>query len=240
MRLSSKHTFSPSADEMGVIANFMAVQHLRTPRGRRMAVDAGQLAATMSFFNFLGKNDPDLARQVKNPFEELKFEMQKEWWPYAHAATLLDIDTIEELAGILLQHIWLVTENNSNRTYYTSDHPLALIPHVKHPFRTMAGIRSKGIQILYPLSPTHSLNLLEQTFWKKFERYHRQVLTQPPVKDNIDFDNSTQVIHSSRFIYSRDGDFKLAEEMCQECPEMRNPDHPEIATRLGTEMLPQR
>jgi hypothetical protein len=236
-RLSSKHAFSPTTEEMWTIAAFMVVQMLRTPRGRRLAVDSAVLAAQISFYNFLGKKNPELAARIGNPLEELHISLEKDRWAYAHVHQLLDIDLHEELAEILMSHIWIVTQNDSRWPYHTSDHPVIKVPHAQHPWKRMTGLRSPGIQLLYPLTPKFSLSLLEKTFWKQHLPHHRRLVGMPALKAHMDFDNSAQVSHAARFVYSRDGDFALAKDMCRETPELRNPDRPELASQRGDQLM---
>jgi hypothetical protein len=221
-RLSSDSVFSPSDEEREVMAFFLVIQFMRTPSGRKSAVEASLMAQQISFFNFLGEKAPDLARQIKDPFDALKFEMKKDREVYAQAQHLLDAELVTELAGILMGHIWLVAENTTRWTYYTSDHPVIRTPHVKHPVRSMSGLGSRGVQIIYPLTPVHSLYLFERTFWMTLSRFDGKVLNRPCLKENIEFDNSLHVCHSHRFIYSRDGDFALAKDMCRQHPELKD------------------
>lgn len=234
-RLVADRHFAPTSIEAHEMATFMAVQFLRTPRARRLAVDLHLMANKISFFNFLGEAHPELAQRIQNPLKEIGMTLDKEQWPYVHAMLLLNIDLIEELASTLQRHIWLVSAQSTTRTLFTSDNPIIKLPHAKHPVLKMSGLSSPGIQIVYPLSPKHTLNLFERTFWKRFERFDQQVLDVPMTDANVDFDNSIQVQHSARFIYSSDGDFGLAREMCSETPELRNPSLPELDSKLGNE-----
>jgi hypothetical protein len=233
-KLATSAGFSPTEEELGTMAEFLVVQQLRTPRGRREAVDIALIAGKMDFYNFLGQAHPEVAGKIKNPFKELPIELPKARWPHAHAMSLMDVGKIEMGAEILMGHIWVVTENLTRWANYTSDHPVARVPHVHHPFRAMSGVRSRGIQILFPLTPRFSLNLCERTFWRDLEGYDRRLLRQPMAKENVDYDNSVQVAHSARFIYSRDADFDLAKDMCAREPDLRNPDRPELESEMGS------
>ena len=235
-RLASQQQFTPSITEVHDMALFMVVQLLRTPRARQMAVDLHLMAKKISFYNYLGKTQTELAGRIQNPLKELEMTLDKERWPYVHAMFLLDIKRIEEMALTLQRHIWLVSVAPAKRALFTSDNPIIKLPHASHPVLKMSGFSSPGIQIVYPLSPNHSLNLFERTFWKEFERFDRKVFDIPLADANIDFDNSIQVQHSARFIYCREDNFSLAREMCNKTPELRNPHLPELDSRLGNEV----
>lgn len=237
-RLAAGEEFSPTREELAIMARFMAVQELRTPKSRKAAVEIASMAATVSFYNYLGEKRPDLAEKIGNPFEEIQFELPKESWTYTHAKTLIDIPLIEEIAAILLSHIWFVSENTTQWTHYTSDHPVIKFAHAKHPIRTMSGLRSRGIQIMYPLSPKHCLNLLERTFWKRYEPLDGKVFRQPLTRENVEFYNSSQVVQSARFIYCQQDAFDLVRDMCREDAELRNPDKPGLVSRCLSEIEP--
>ena len=237
-RLRTIREFSPIADELAIMSRFIAVQELRTPKSRKSTVEIASMAATVSFYNYLGEKRPDLAEKIGNPFEEIQFDIPKEQWAYTHARTLIDVPLIEEIAAILLGHIWFVSENNTEWTHYTSDHPVTKYPHAKHPIRSMSGFRSPGIQIMYPLSPKHCLNLFERTFWKQHEHLHGEVFNQPLTNENMEFYNSAQVIHSSRFIYCQQDAFDMARDMCLRDAELRNPNKHELVFNRLSEVKP--
>jgi hypothetical protein len=230
-RLENKRVFAPTEEEQHAMAVFMAVQSLRTPRARKEAEEAALLAAKISFFNYLGETHPEVARKLENPLEDLQLSLNEERRAAVHAMMLLDLQLIEELAVILCGHLWIVSENQTCNTFYTSDHPLVVVPHVKHPVRSMSGLRSPGVQVLLPLTPRHSLSLLERSYWQKLSEHDRKLIPFGLTKEHVDFENSHQVVESTRFVYSHDGDFSLAREMCRDHPRLRDPERPIMATR---------
>lgn len=233
-RLAVSNMFSPSQAEMEVMAQFIAVQELRTPNARQSAVAATELALKISFFNHLGEKEPELASKIGNPIEDLEIKLPKERWGYAHATSIMDVTLIEEMADILLKHIWVVANNTTRSSNYTSDHPIVRHSHAKHPVLKMRGLRSRGIQIVYPLSPRYSLHIVERTFWRQLEPLHGKLFPKPMNEDNVQFDNAAQVGESNRFVYCRDDDFNLARELCKSCPELRDPERPALVSEPGT------
>lgn len=223
--------FSPTESEQRIMATYLAVQYLRTPRGRQQAEELTLIAAKVSFFNYLGETAPELANKLQNPIEEIQLSLAKDRRAAAHATVLLDIPLIEGLATVLLGHIWIVIENNTESSYYTSDHPVVAVPHAGSPVRPKSGLASQGIQVIYPLTPRHSLSLLERNFWKDFAPSDRRVHKQRIIKAHVEFDNSVQVFKSTRFVYSKNGDFALAKDMCRENPELRNPQRAILQSR---------
>jgi len=230
-RLHGAGEFSPTDDDREVIANFMAAQYLRTPRARQECAEISVLAAKMSFFNYLGEKAPELVKQSENPFDDIPLTLAENRRPYAHAQTLLDVRLIEELATILLNHIWLAIENKTRLTFYTSDHPVVKHPHARHPVRTMCGFGSFGIEVVYPLTPHYSLSLMERRYWSGCAGAHRKLLKGSLVDENVKFYNSIQVVQSARFVYAAENDFNLARDLCRENPELKDPDRFKIVTR---------
>ena len=92
-----------------------------------------------------------------------------------------------------------------------------------------SGFISSGTE-LYPYG------IWSGTFWERHSECHRRLLQAPILKEHADFDNSAQVMHAARFIFSRDGNFDLAKDMCRQAPELRNQDHPELVSHRGDEI----
>jgi hypothetical protein len=53
-------------------------------------------------------------------------------------------------------------------------------------------------------------------------------------EEAVRFDNAAQVGESRRFVYCRDNDFGLARELCERCPELRDPERPALMSEPGT------
>lgn len=234
--LETEGNFELPDEQRHDIAVFLIVQYLRTPESRAITTDIAKMSAAVSFFNFLGEKDPDLAGKIDNPLNEFEFEVPDDMQVAIHIERILDTDLIEELATIILNHIWVVSENPTEKPLYTSDHPLVTHPHAKHPILKLSGLGSLGIQISYPLTPRYSLMLLERKFWGSLSKLDGKINPTVLIPDNIEFENSIQVAQSTRFIYCQEGDFTLAKSMCDNDPLLRDHHRVRLASQRGDEI----
>ncbi len=213
-------------EERVSFALFLAMQLLRTPSHRHFAIQMAEIIGNMDFQAYLEQRNPALA--AKNPKIRIKAGTEAS----IHAQSILDGAAVETYVGELLRHVWIVTPNRSSIPLLASDSPVTRCPHKRgFGIRSFSGIGSKGIQISFPLSPGYSLSLLERSYFKKLEKLDGRLSPYWLTNENVVHDNSLQVRHSSRFIFSpRKDDFDLAKEMGEENPELRNPARAQLQT----------
>lgn len=140
--------------------------------------------------------------------------------------------------------------NNCN--FYISDHPIILHNYFPRKHRGNLGIGLYGIEIYFPISPKYCLSFfcsrlaseIKQAVVNHKAKRNLGVEKQQDMSEaelivkcfenktpsqllpaNMDFNNSMQVICSTRFIYSANDDFLLAFDMLKT--------NPEIATQSG-------
>ena len=148
---------------------------------------------------------------------------------------LLDGSVIEEFSLILYRHIWIIQEAFKDQQFLTSDHPFVKTPHVKHPWRSMSGIRSLGIEILFPLSPKYILTLVERTHFGGLTPFDGKRLRMTS-SENMVYCNQFQIYQSNRFLFSQNGNFDFAEEILREEPIHGNIDRVRLATNHDEEL----
>lgn len=135
-----------------------------------------------------------------------------------HGNMLLDVEQIMELAEGFHNLIWILGINRTGIPFYTSDSPIGTVPHVNHPFMSMAGIRSEGVEVFFPLSPMHVLLMYEGSYHKNLISYERKYLSFTQ-KERIEYYNSVSIFESDRNIFSCNGDFNMVEKLRQGNPE---------------------
>jgi hypothetical protein len=187
---------------------FLALQHLRTPEHRKYII---QWAAALS--GNVGRSSEDFS---------------KEALPYITANSLLSDKMTVALTETFFNHIWIFQQNKTTIPFYTSDHPLALKPGLSGTWHSGSGVASRGIQIIYPISSSVVLHILEREHWKRFEAYEGGLSPVEYTEDHVKHDNSGQVAHSTRWVYCRDNDFDFADHMCNLYPESRDSDRQRI------------
>jgi len=139
---------------------------------------------------------------------------------------MLDTDILAALTATLQQHIWIVGVNETDLPFFTSDHPVVRIPHLKDAVLSLSGLRSPGIEIAFPLGPKYILMLCERTVHNAAVNLDRKRLSM--TRDNLTYYNSHQVRQSTRFVYSRTSSFDLRREMLLQDPRLSEIDRPRV------------
>lgn len=155
-----------------------------------------------------------------------------------------------EIAGNFINKELTLLRAPSKCFFYISDHPVTKHNHFPREHRGNLGIALYGIEIYFPISPKYCLSFIcsevaseiKQTVMNHKAATMLGVTKLQDISEaelmvkcfenktpnqmlpiNMDFNNSNQVISSTRFIYSASDDFSLALDMLKT--------HPEIATQ---------
>jgi hypothetical protein len=216
-KLESKSYFKIYDEQRNSLAVFLGLQLIRTPAHRAFALQMRAEIEKLGFKTYLQHEHPEVA--------DKDFEMtwDKKRESFLHAKNILNVESLKRIATTLYGHIWTVVENRSSRPLYTSDNPITKKAHETGSWRGNSGIASRGIQLMFPLSPRFSLNLLERDRWHKFEKFDSKVLPMPMNEEIVEHDNSGQVQDSTRFLYCSEDDFGLVRGMCSRFPELADP-----------------
>jgi hypothetical protein len=198
-------------------AFFLATQLVRTPSHRDFIMQWGAAMKKIELNAYLQAKLRNVSEQ------DVKITWDKEREPYLHAERILDTDALTRYARILGSHLWIVISNPTRHTLYTSDNPVSRKVHKSGGWRSYSGIASEGIQLIFPLSPRFSLSLLERTRWKNFAKFDGKLGSVGMVDENVEHDNSGQVLQSTRFVYCQEDDFSLARLVCADFPEVTDP-----------------
>ena len=206
---------------------FLALQMLRTPEARERFVQLTLALKKQEFLSWVRDRRSDF------PMDESMFDlvMDEDHQLRTHARAILDHDLRDRLAEIIYQHYWIVLENPFQMPFITSDHPACNHGTVAHPVRSMQGLASFGAEVLFPLSPTHLLLIVERQAFPQASRLdgRLEVLNSA---ENVVYYNHWQVHHSFRFLYSITDDFSLAQSMVEETPDLANPRNQRIGVRI--------
>lgn len=194
------------------LAFFIALQALRTRWLRNATI--GVLNQIKEVFSHLSrKHEQEQGIQLR-PDASLSALLSTDKEGTAkldQIASLKNPDTVRNTVGILLDHIWIVGINKTDRPFYTSDNPVVRWAHKSHPVKSHSGLRSEGIEIAFPLTPKCILALLERTFHTDLEAL--DCGSMPIDENGVGYYNGLQVLDSHRWIFSLSNDFTLAEEM---------------------------
>ena len=200
------------AEKIG-LALMMTIQMLRTKSFRE---EMGEMIAkTYQILAYkMQMNDEDAL-----PKEAFEVEANKDFVKLQHSAIFTDVENILDIAEALLNHIWVMRVNKTTTPFYTSDNPIIRIPHKREKFMSHSGLSSDGIEIAFPISPNLIVVLYER---KCFSQYHRDLKFEIITSDKeVDYYNYGQVVHSYRCVYSQKDNFKLAQMLCEQNPQIR-------------------
>lgn len=139
-----------------------------------------------------------------------------------HAA-FLDPQNVWDASRPLLDHIWIVGINHSERLLYTSDNPV-IGQNEFPPTKIIAagGLVAVGTEVQLPLTSRHVLCLFERTHFGEHRALNGQAIYL--TDEQIDRCNSFQSSSAERQVFCGVDDFDLARRYCAMVPECRNPD----------------
>ncbi len=110
------------------------------------------------------------------------------------------------------------------KEYVTSDHPVVMYNQLMEPFEfgSATGLASKGLQIFYPLSPTHLLFMFDRKAYTVQPRRQRRIeLTLGADVDEINALQAANALDNVYFASSRANIFRLVERATPSRPSSR-------------------
>ena len=119
----------------------------------------------------------------------------------------------EQASQIIRKHIYLIGINDTNKPFFTSDHPVVQYPHLG-----LNGINSPGIEIAFPINSKAILIMKEKSHFYKFAKLDGNFF--PLTLNDVDFYNQLQVYGSNRFVFCSEDRFDLVEEICKNNPDV--------------------
>jgi hypothetical protein len=193
------------ADALPVVAEFMAVQVMRTREVRT------QMQQMNKLLEHVLKDSPEAKAKYVLPDGGDNFVQ----------AMLLFGGASEETKEILCNHIWIGARNVSNRPLITSDNPIVRNPHITSELMSNTGLGSLGIEIFLPLNPQFGVILLEREYHASMG--HHEMLVVDMNEENVEFYNGHQVLQSDRQVFSNEDAFLGVRALLQRRPDVKNP-----------------
>lgn len=148
--------------------------------------------------------------------------------------SLLNNGQIQGMASILHRHIWVILEAFGDEEFITSDHPFVKRAHITGTWRSMSGIASEGIEILFPLSPKYIITLVDRNHFAKMESFDGKRMLLGYL-ENMLYYNQFQIKQSNRFIFSQNGNFDFVKTVIQEEPIHGNTDRKRVGSMYHNE-----
>ncbi len=153
-----------------------------------------------------------------------KQTLSSEDLPITHAQLMFDSEGMEELAKCFFTLKWLLIINRTKQPFLTSDSPIGTRAHVDHPFLSMAGLRSKGIEAFFPITPNLLLLMYDGNYHTHVKNMDRgmQIVSNCSIVQNYNF---RCIVGNSQYVISNTGDFSLIERIVEENPDALSPPH---------------
>ena len=150
--------------EKEYMALFIAIQIIRTKSFRATLGDTfAQFYQTLAYK--LQMNNENAL-----PKEAFEVEANEDFVKLQHSTMILDEEMAVEIAETLCNHIWVIYVNKTDYPFYTSDNPVATIPHKRDEYMSYGGLASEGVEIVFPISPKLLLAMYEkETYKDKFK-----------------------------------------------------------------------
>ncbi|MCE9529832.1 MAG: DUF4238 domain-containing protein [Planctomycetes bacterium] len=214
-----------TAGQLLELSPFVVIQWLRTKTNRDICFE---------MFKKWGQANVDDLLRVNFPEQvgKLNFTVDKKKLPIVHAYQIFDQEAVRRMANAWDRHIWVIGINETDRLFYSSDHPVVRRANCEDHVRKLYGADDPGIEFLYPLDSRHILLIMERTHFAEWKKHDNRTVKLKP--EQIRDYNGVQVRRSCQRIYCANDDFDLAREVCAAEPAIRNPDR----ARVFVESLP--
>lgn len=137
------------------LANFLALQWMRTQERRNSIRDVGKLVEETLEERFG-------IEWSMGDEEEIEREIAE-----THSAGMT-MEEVEEISDILMDKRWFVMKNLTNRPLWTSDHPLVSYNQQEFPeWASGKGLAVRAVQVFFPLTPDLMLQMADPAyFWR--------------------------------------------------------------------------
>ena len=129
------------------------------------------------------------------------------------------INAPTEFVPILMKMKWCLIVNKTKLPFWTSDHPITMHNPVDMGPWSGLGLKMKGIQLHFPLTPRLMLYFGDPESYKHFPS--RMEMDN---EENLIHENWLQVVWSRRHLFSIDDNFSLATEILQKNQDLKDPD----------------
>ena len=186
--------------------------YIRRQKGHAFRLSCNSIytnkASQESYYRFCRLFSPGIEDMGASDEVIGKYAISKNDSKNIQAQMLMDLKSLPDLAISFLSLTWILCINQTKKKLYTSDSPIGTHAHVDHPIMSMNGLKSKGVEVFFPISPECILVMFDGSY--HFQNAHlerRYVLLDNEAY--IDYYNSLCAMQSERCVFSSDGDFAL-------------------------------
>lgn len=153
-----------------------------------------------------------------------RYTVPKSQFPYIHGQMILDKERIENLLQTFFSLTWILQVNKTTYPFFTSDSPIGTEEHIHHPYMSMAGLQSRGVEVYFPFAPDLMLLMFDSEYHTEFRGHDRRIIELDNT-EVVKYCNSRCVLHSDNCVFSNTNDFSVIDEMIAKNPSVFNQPH---------------
>ena len=179
-------------------AQLLTIQYLRTKETRKRLDESSHCLTKV------------LEDMGVSEAERQKYELSSERTKITHLHMLTDLDSLVQIAASFYSLTWVLLINKTKTRFYTSDSPIMTIHHVQTPVFSGTGLRSKGVEVFFPISPECGLAMFDGEF-HGIKHLDRRVLVCS--ENDVRRYNWIEAVHAEEMIISKDDNWKTVKEI---------------------------
>jgi len=202
-----------SEKNLNYLSLYISLQMIRSKEFRNRIIEINERVPLLLMRKMaLQKKDYKQLDFLKNVKMKVK---NKNHEKLLHAQFLMNEEVAYKIAEMLRSKIWVIGYNTSEIDLITSDNPV-----VRYGKLGQHGLDSKGIEIMFPITPKLLICIRDpKYFWFDADMHkHFQKLT----KDEIEYYNSFQVLQSYRYVFGKKKEFQSVSDIVKRRPELKN------------------
>ena len=188
------------------LSELLALQLIRTKQYRVNIEESSQCIAQI--LKDMGIPDEEITRVTLSP----------EGAKRAQLRNILDIQDLERIAISFYSLTWILCINRTRKKFYTSDNPIAQIEHKHDLLFPNNGLRSPGVEVIFPIAPDlllimhdgqyHQVTHKDLTCWECF------------TENTINYYNEIITLNSETCTISQNGDWHVIGKMLKHKPDV--------------------
>ena len=202
-----------SEKNLDYLSLYISLQIIRSKEFRNYIIEMNErvpvlLAKKMA----LQKKDYEQLEFLENIKMKVK---NKNYEKLLHAQILMNEEVSYKVAEMLRSKIWVIGYNTSDVDLITSDNPVVRYGRLgKH------GLNSKGIEIMFPITPKLIICIRDPEYFWFDADVHKHF--QKLAKDEIEYYNSFQVLQSYRYVFGKKKEFQSVSDIIKHRPELKD------------------
>ncbi|MGJ8738438.1 DUF4238 domain-containing protein [Zobellia laminariae] len=200
-----KHTEVLTNEEKEILAQLIAIQHLRLPKIK----DDASITIKKAF--------QESIKIIKSAFENsnpesnelsTKIDFEDDYDSVLHAQLYANEELVAEFASKILNKHWVFLVSKTSN-FYASDNPIIIKNHLENQKPYCDGFGMKGVEVIFPIGKSVLLTLWDEEYFPdklKFDNTFNSIKS----KEVLAY-NALQYCWATRQVYSYSNEFKIIE-----------------------------